>query len=180
MPFDFTKLLDVRKVPLWLWAAGTIASGVVLFAPLAWVEALGMSQGRAQYRIWFGGVFMVGGTSLVLHAGRAVYDRMFDYLKRKRRARDLLLALERLTPEEKEILARYVKGDTKTQYLNCTDGVTLSLEHAEIIYRASSLSREGFVFAYNIQPWAWNQLKLRPELLKGAARGRRPDDDDQW
>ncbi|MDA0302086.1 MAG: super-infection exclusion protein B [Chloroflexi bacterium] len=59
----------------------------------------------------------------------------------------------------------YTSGKTRTQTLDMANGVVRSLEAAQVIARAASVSRGLTYFDYNIQPWAWDFLRQYPELL---------------
>ena len=45
------------------------------------------------------------------------------------------------------------------------DGVVAGLAQAGVIYRSVNLGTMDASFAYNIQPWAWEQLQDDPKLL---------------
>jgi hypothetical protein len=176
--FDISKLLDIRKVPLWVWAAAALTSGVVLFVPPELAGILGFVDLRANHRAWVGTSFVLGASALVIRGGWSIWTKVrtrFEYRKRRQRR---IASLAVLSPLEKGVLKRYVQGQTKSQYLLVSDGVTRSLEHAQIIYRAANISKSGMSFAYNLQPWAWKYLNEHPELLEGGVE--QSADDDWW
>jgi len=74
--------------------------------------------------------------------------------------------LRNLTAEERELLAKYVDGGTRSQDLDIRDGVVQGLADAGILYRSASVSKFYTSFAHNIQPWAWDYLTENPALLR--------------
>lgn len=72
--------------------------------------------------------------------------------------------LKQLTPVECTYLANYIFKQTQTAYFAPSDGVVGGLESKGILYRSSNLGRVH-KFAYNIQPWAYEQLSKNPHLL---------------
>ena len=74
--------------------------------------------------------------------------------------------LKSLSGKEKEILRSYINENTKTRYFNMSDGVINGLVTQDILSLPSRLSRRGYVFAYNIKPWAWEYLKENKHLLE--------------
>lgn len=165
---EFLKFLDVRKVPLWLWAAVTLMSGGILFLPAGWIDVLGLLELRSEHRAWFGGAFVLGASALTIKFLIAAYTAASRKVSEWRVAKVRLKQLGRLSPKEKGVLQRYLDQKTKTQYLHVGDGIATSLEASQIIYRAATVSHAGLEFAFNLQPWAWDYLQNHPEVLEGA------------
>jgi hypothetical protein len=173
MTLDWLKsILDFRKLPWWLLGAAAVASGAALFLSGPAAAALGLSGARAEHRFWLGLAFVFSSAALVLLAIGAASGRLWASLSKWVRARHARRNLNRLSPEEKGVLARYVLEGTKSLLLpfdGREGGVTHSLEAAGVIYRASNLwtlSRGGsHVIAYNLQPWAWVHLMAHPEVV---------------
>ena len=93
---------------------------------------------------------------------------LFGIGKGKYRARKVeeteIDILKHLTPVECKYLVNYIHKHTQTAYFAPSDGVVGGLESKGILYRSSSLGRVHN-FAYNIQPWAYEQLRKNPQLL---------------
>jgi hypothetical protein len=85
------------------------------------------------------------------------------YRSRKREQGEIGI-LKRLTPVEGEYLVKYTFKQTQTAYFAPSDGVVGGLESKGILYRSSNLGRVH-EFAYNIQPWAYEQLRKNPQIL---------------
>ena len=165
-----TDLLTLAKDFFLSWpfplAAWLAASGL-LFAPQSFLATLGLDSLVTQYRGYLGAAWLFFAALLIVAAVRAVAQPA------KKKVKELLWVagrqkrLHRLTPQERQLLQRYIGGNTRTQNLNMEDGVVGGLEAEKMIYRASNISHAYTTFAYNIQPWAWDYLHKHPELLKG-------------
>jgi len=86
------------------------------------------------------------------------------YRARKREENEIEV-LKQLTPVECTYLANYIFKETQTAYFAPSDGVVGGLESKGVLYRSSNLGRVH-KFAYNIQPWAYEQLSKNPQLLR--------------
>jgi len=162
---DPTQALGWLKLPQRvLWALLVIA-GFVLWGPKWFASGLGLEQFIETYRMYLGVVFLLFLAATLptpIHwaaskAGEVVQERRH---KEAREAR-----LRDLSKGEKAVLRYYITNDTRTQTLNYADGITSALEEAEIIYRASNMSKSYTNFAYNIQPWALDYLRKHPEVI---------------
>ena len=93
-------------------------------------------------------------------------DRVAAWRRGRRELRSLRRVLRDLTPEEKAVLAEYIRDDAGTQYFSIRDGVVQGLQAKGVLYRASVVSRgRDIEFAFNIQPWAREYLRENQHLL---------------
>ncbi len=162
---DFTKLVDWIKLSPRHSLAVAIASGVLLFLGDGPLATLGLEQLRAKYRPWIGGIFLLSSVLLLSYPLAALGKRVSTWWRDSQFVRGGRQRLRQLTPWEKEILRRFVERETRTQTLNFKDGVVAGLVDDSIIYQSSNLGTIHGNFAYNIQPWAWKELRKHPELL---------------
>ena len=143
----------------------SLFAGYLVFAPQRWLATLGIVGLVSNYRPYFGVAFLLS-TALLLSAAIAA---VYDWVKRKRKEATFLRSrrerLHHLSEPEKDILRGYIEGQTRTQYHHMSDGIASGLVAEGILFRASNLSRFWDVFAYNIQPWAWEYLNKLPKLL---------------
>jgi len=158
----------LKLAPRYVFAV-CFATGILLVARPSDLATLGLEQFMNQYRSWFGVAFVASISLLLAHAGATG----FGWVRKEWRWRRHLVhgrrRLRELTSDEREILARYLENDTRAQFLAVSCGVTAGLADAGIIYRSANLSStDGISFAYNIQPWAWDQLREHPELVEAA------------
>ena len=160
--------MDVSKLTEWLKLSSEHLVGVLLFssavlgtlilAPDDWLRALGLAEFSNEYRTWLGLLLVLSTALLIVRLVTAVFRWSRQEVVLRRNVRRRRQRLHTLTGPERGILAKYVKENTRTQYLDVTDGVVRGLEAEQIIYRPASLSANYTVFAYNIQPWAWDYL----------------------
>lgn len=163
---DFSKYLDwIKLSPRYLLPVALFA-GFVLFAPSRWLGVFGLADWIERFRPIFGLVFLAS-TVLLLSSGiMVVYDWGQERRAEAQRTKQLQEGLHNLSEPEKEVLRKFVHNGTTTEYFRMSDGVVGGLKAKGILYRPSSLSRSGEVFAYNVQPWAWEYLSSHPTLLE--------------
>lgn len=124
-----------------------------------------------KYLMWIGLIALAAYSLLLTHLGLGLSRKLARthntrvFLKTGRKA------LENLTQEEKRILSQYILRQSKTQNLDIQSGVVNGLEQANIIYRSANLGSALGGFAYNIQPWAWEELNNHPDTLEPIISG---------
>jgi hypothetical protein len=162
---DASQLAGWFKLPQRVLWALLFVSGLILWGPEPFVSGLGLGEFIAEYRMYLGVVFLL----LLAATLPTLIHWLGKWCLAKWRSRKALISYQRklldLTPEEKKVLRGYLDGNTKTQYLDVSDGVAASLTSAGIIYMATQVSSAYTDFAYNIQPWAWDHLRKNPELV---------------
>jgi hypothetical protein len=162
---DFSKLVEWIKLSPKHLAAIFLFTGLVVFAPERWLTFVGIVGLPDTLRLVFGIAFLLSGALLLIEGVAFAWGMV----KQKRtnavvlhRARE---SLHNLSEPEKEILRRYIEGETRTQYLPMHNGVVCGLQAEGILFRASSISKSHDHFAYNIQLWAWDYLNEHRKLL---------------
>ncbi len=162
---DFSKYLDwIKLSPRYLLPI-SIFTGIVLFGPSWLLDTLGMAGVVANYRFYFGLVFLLS-TVLLVSSGLVVgFEQAAHWVLDKLLLKQRRQRLHRLSEPEKQVLRGYVYKGTPTQYFSIADGVVGGLEDAGIIYKSSNVGNVKN-WAYNIQPWAWEYLNSHPQLLK--------------
>lgn len=159
------------RLPIRLVIGALGALAVFFVAPDSWLSAVGLLQYKPTEKTSFGILLLVLIGSIFASAAGATLDkhqtRRFLHGKRE--------MLNALSDEEKTLLRLYIAHNTKTLHLSLDDGVVQGLVHAEVLYRATTVSNPEYgatAFAYNLQPWAWKYLKAHPEILEQADEGR--------
>jgi hypothetical protein len=160
-----SDILDFIKLNPKYLTGLVIASGVLLFTPIYFLDRLGITDLVDKYRIWIGLIFLITVSLLISHLIWHISNSIKSKLDGQSFQKIGKQRLKKLTPREKHILNGYINENERTQYLDYTDGSVRELELMKIIYRSSNLSRGGTVFAYNIQPWAWDYLNKHKKLL---------------
>lgn len=170
------------KIPLWdhlaklgVWVAEHsptivlpalfIASLFVLLSPSILLSRMGIISLSAERSVIPGIVCIVSASLVVVYAGRYAILAIFA----KKRLRDQLKHLGRLTNPEKVILQGYYKTASKSAYLDASDGVVAGLQRSGIIFRASELPASQYqptIFAHNIEDWVWEAIRNHPSLLQ--------------
>ena len=147
-----------------------LVSGLLLWGPEQFNKGLGLDLFVNEYRIWVGVAFL-----FFLATGlMPVIPWIFNFIKKRYQKRvahrQLAQNLKELTPEEKDILRRYIESDTKAQDLNIQNGVVgrlLKIGFLELGFSVSYGGRLGsYTFPVNMQDWLWKELKKHPEYLQ--------------
>ncbi len=169
---NWDKLPELLKIETRYWVGATLVSGTILFAPDALAVTIGIDALRAIMRPYLGFFFIVTIGVAIVQIGTKVFEGIKKKRDQSKAMKVLQDRLHKLTQDEKRILCGYILTDCRTQYFSVEDGVVTGLEQAKVIYRASSVGDlYGKGFAFNIQPWAWEYLKDRKELItKGVPR----------
>jgi hypothetical protein len=164
------KLLDLSKYlnwlhlsPKYLWPL-FLAACVMLFYPRLCNE-IGLTQFISKFRGYIGVVLLLSFLLLLSNYSALLFNKISKWFKRRSLLKAGKRYLSLLTPFEKEIMAEYLMQNTRTIDQNMTDGIVIGLEQAGLIYRSTTLSYQGTVFCYNIQPWVWYYLNKKPEKV---------------
>lgn len=164
------SLLNWIKLPKNVAWPIVIVCGLLLWGPETFNKGLGLDLFINAYRVWVGVAFLFFLATGLMPA----IPWIFNFIKNKRRKflvqKDLIQKLKELTQEEKDILRRYIEGDTKTQDLNIQNGVVGRLREIGFLELGFNISyggmRGSFTFPVNIQDWLWKELKKHPEHLQ--------------
>ena len=161
----WSKLLDWLKQPPRIIAAITVAAGVIVFAPESLLIKLKIDAAFSAIGPYIGIVFLLGCSLLGTHLVAILFSSIRNRYLRMRFAGIRKKYLHELTADEKAILRYFIIHGTRTQRLPLECGQVAGLEARYIISRASTISRGGTDFDYNIQPWAWEYLHQNQHLL---------------
>lgn len=173
MGADFIWLLDALKLSTRFVLPVALTLGVFLFAPDVFIGHIGLADLRKQHQSYLGAAFVL--SSCILASRGIIHGGAWARQKYRKHA-TLKLArasLHHLTPEEQDILRRYLEGNTKTLLLSIDCGVVASLSKMRIINQSTRYTRHGIDFPHNIHEWAWDYLHDHPELV-GLAPGTIP------
>lgn len=132
------------------------------------LDSLGIGTLVSQYRQILGIVFLFSTTLLIVEILIVVYRWIQETLVNRLIVKSGHKRLHALTEPEKKVLRSFIFEKTRSRRLDMTDGVVNELESESIIFRSSNLGHGiglHVVFAFNIQPWAWDYLNAHPELL---------------
>ena len=168
------SLLDWIKLPPRYLFALLLVTGILVFSPRAFLEALGLYGIVDSYRAWIGFAFLIFFAVLIAHfvswLGKIARSWVVEYYSiRHGRKR-----LHDLTDDEKKLLAEYLGYNTRSRFLDFQSGVVNGLVKENVLWRAASSGNLLRGIAYNIQPWAWEYLKQHPELFEPYLTLMRP------
>lgn len=161
---DLAKLIEwIKLSPKYLLPI-SIISGLLIFSNEKLLNVFGIYEFVIDYRAVLGIVFLVSSalvlSNIILYLfsfGKKFYSQ--KYLEKIR-----ISKLMNLTPDQKDLLYKYIFFDTRTQKFPVTDGNVTELVYYKIIYQASIVGNLDN-WPYNIQPWAWNYLKKHEEEI---------------
>ena len=143
---------------------------VIVGLPEVYRAYLGYDELIQPYRGWISLLGLASGVYwLVMVSARVpqwALGRVQEWMLWKKAPNNL----RKLSSDEKEYIARYIKGDVSSCDFHLGDGVINGLEAKSVVYRAASISKHGSYFAFNLQPWVLKALDrysdLKEDILK--------------
>jgi hypothetical protein len=163
---NFSQVIEWFKISNTHLFAIVIGCSIVLFTPESFLRKLGLFSIKEAY-LTIISVSLLLALSMLSARGCA---GIIAWIKQRfiwhKNLKEMRKRLNDLTPEEKQILQKYILGNTRTQDLLIQDGVANGLVAAKILYRSANVGSMMGGFAFNIQPWAWVYLKENPYLLE--------------
>lgn len=161
---DPSKWLAWLRLPTRILAALCIVLGILIFSGDAMLATFGLKEFVQEYRAYLGVGFLLTLALTVVNSLAAVWTFIYPRIAEAFWIRLHRKRLHRLNPTEKKILRYYIDNQTRSQSLRVQDGTVNALQRETIIIRGSNIgTASGFDFI--IQPWAWEYLNERPELL---------------
>lgn len=96
-----------------------------------------------------------------------IYEKVNSKIKNWWNVKELKVQLRSLTSPEKQILSQYLVHDTTSRNFSLVlDGNALALEKKNILIRLTVLAYNDLIVPFNLQPWAYEELKKHPKLLE--------------
>ena len=163
---DLGKAIDWIKLDPKYLLPVAVATSILLFSPKALLSNIGLDGFVATYRSWVGLSWLLSIALLSSHVLSPLGKFLKHWVSEKIWIWHGKKRLKELTNSEKEILRRFIAGETRSQYLDFQNGDVNLLERERIIFMASSTGNLIRGMAYNIQPWAWEYLRKNRDLLK--------------
>lgn len=167
-----TELLEKIKGWLTLGAVPLIGvfvfTGLFVFSSPSFLSTLGLLDFYAEHKLWFGLVFIFAVALIIANMIWAAWETLLrDIVKDKIQLIFYKKEAKGLTREEKEILREFIVHQTRSADFSIQDATVLGLEKRKFIIRVGNVGATGlgFIFPYNIQPWAWKYLNKHPKLL---------------
>jgi len=158
------KWLDWLKLPTKTLFCLCIVFAVMIFSNDSVLERFGLKVITTEYRAYLGVGFLVTFSLVIVNIVASIWKFIYPWIVQSYNIRIGKKRLQQLTPNEKQILKYYIQNQTRSQMLPIQDGTVNALQKEKIIIRGSSLgSIHGF--DYIMQPWAWEYLNKKHELL---------------
>lgn len=173
--------MDISEITKWIKLSPkyllpiAFLSFALLFLPISVLARLGVDVLVQNYRMWIGLIGLGTACLLMSHLVFWLKDFLVEAVRKRRLLKACKEYLRHLTPEEKTVLVAYIISQTRSQNLDSMSGVVNGLEQAKIIYRSASIGTLMGGWAYNLQPWAWDELNAYPELLEPELSRRRTE-----
>ncbi len=162
---DLGKVVEWLKLPTKALVGVCVASGILLFSTDELLRMLGLQTLVAEYRPYVGVVFLLSLVFVLVSASGGLIQITRPWVVDAYRIRIGKKRLQNLNPEERQLLAYYIKNQTRSQSLDVKSGTVNALAREHIIIRGSNLGTY-YGFDYIIQPWAWEYLNKNPHLLE--------------
>lgn len=172
--------MQLPNLPAWLKISSThlfataVAAAILLFGPDSVVSALSLLAFVESYRLWVGLTLLLTASILVARGAMSLGNWAARKVWARQNLRRWQSRLHRLTPGEARILGGYIAHNTRTQYFEATDGIVQGLAAEDILFCPAGLVDILEGVPYNIQPWAFEYLKTRPEVLTSALAAAAP------
>ncbi|MCP4256229.1 MAG: hypothetical protein GY774_01725 [Planctomycetes bacterium] len=165
---NIIKWTEVLKLPPKYILPVMIFTGFFLIVPKTWLNTLGITTLISNYCQYITIAFLASCALLISHIFFWITNIIKDKIINAKYLRAIQITgkdyLQRLTPDEKNILKFYIINQKRTQVLDPTDGTVNGLVRINIIY-LSARSSTSLGFPYNLQPWAWDFLNNNKGLL---------------
>jgi hypothetical protein len=154
-----SEVLKYIRLETEYWFAIAVVSVVLLVLPAAITDTIGATGLIGVLRAGTAVVCIVSWSMLLSRVLWAGYKHLRLIIGGRK-------VLKKLSSEERTLLSEYIARDTKTRTVDMSDGTVMGLVHTMVLYRSSEVSEFYTTFAFNLQPWAWKQLKDTPTLLQ--------------
>ena len=156
------KILGFFKLTPRHLATFAITSLIVFLMPTDFVKTIIPTPFRNYYRPISGLVFLLSISGLIVEVVIFISKPVSHYLFiQKGKAR-----LRSLTEEEKNILRKYVTGQSRTHHFSSMDGAASELETFGILVSSGEHYHVMQGIPYGISDWALKYLKDNSRLLK--------------
>ena len=155
---DYLRLFEGWiKSPRTMFIFGA-ASGLPLFLPTCWLEAIHVAEGIERYRLWFWLIFLISVMGLIYEAG----IRIRQHCRIKYR-------LRHLAADEQEFLSHYVHENSSSRIVlgsQASPGASLTTDG--ILFLTPTIGKaalEQTMVYYTIRPWVLRYVRKHPKHL---------------
>lgn len=155
-------IIDLFKFTPRHFASFAITSFIIFFIPTNIVKDIAPAL-YDYYRPVSGLIFILSISGLIVELSIFIANKIrIQFRIQKGKAR-----LNSLTKEEKDILRRYISGDTRTQFFAVDNGAIAELASLGILITYVRTYHMMKGIPYGIADWALKYLKSNSHILKG-------------
>lgn len=166
----------IKLAPRYLFSLG-VAAGFLLWADKDVLEHLGVQDFVFNNKFFLGLTFVLTSALFAVDLLVQGFNKARIIWLQRGYRRSIVVRLNTLTEDEKQILRFYIANNTRANSLKIDDGVVQGLANAQIIYRSASMGDLLRGWAFNISDFAWEYLNKNPHLLNGITNTYRNDRD---
>lgn len=163
---NLSQVIEWFKISNTHLFAIAIGCSIVIFAPDNFLRKLGLFNIKEAHQTIISISLLLALSMLGARGCAAIISWIKQRFIWHKNLKEMRKRLNDLTSEEKQILRKYILGNTRTQDLLIQDGVANGLVAAKVLYRSANVGSMMGGFAFNMQPWAWVYLKENPYLLE--------------
>ncbi|MCY8513806.1 superinfection exclusion B family protein [Bacillus atrophaeus] len=168
MNIDF-KITELLTLPAAIMTAISIASGILLFSPIAFLDKLFMLGFREKYGFIIGLIFLLSVSILIVNLIIQTFKTISKNKIQKEFYATAEKRLRKLSTYQKTIVYELFKQDDRTLVLPIHNGAVKELEQNLVIGKAASNyfveDLNNASIPYHLQPWVSGELNSKPELL---------------
>ena len=168
MKVDF-NISELLTLPATIMAALSLASGIILFSPTAFLGLLFMLDFREKNGFIIGLVFVLSVSILIINLIYQTTKTISNAKAKKKFYAEAEQRLEKLNDYQKTIIYILFNQDNRTYNLPLHDGAVTELEQKYIIGKATTQymvsDLNNALFPYLLNPWVSDELSNKPNLL---------------
>ncbi|PKF90560.1 hypothetical protein CW306_03385 [Bacillus sp. BA3] len=166
LDFNITELLTL---PATIMAALSLASGIILFSPTAFLDLLFMLEFREKNGFIIGIVFVVSVSILIINLIYQTTKSISNAKAKKKFYAEAEQRLEKLNDYQKTIIYILFNQDNRTYNLPLHDGAVAELVQNHMIGKATTqylvADLNTASYPYLLHPWVSDELSNKPNLL---------------
>lgn len=159
--------VDFLKLPAYILGAVAIASGILLFAPDVFIQALYMEEFKVKYGFVLGIAFITSVSLLAVMPVKHVYMGISKCITKKRLKIKQKQYLLKMDDRKATIIKQFIQQPSHTLKLPIHDGMIVELYNRNVI---SPTTNEQYVSDYDphivyfLQPWVVERITENKKL----------------
>ena len=148
-----------------------IASSLILFLPISFVEKLYLLNFKNKYGTYLGLAFILSSSILLVIIVMKVWKKFLDKYEKYKLRKSQIKYLTELDDSKTELIKEFIKEDTHTLPIQMNNGLVVELESLRLISKAGELFTTdiyngGFVIPYYLRSWVIKLINKEETLRK--------------